>query len=54
MNGKQVKKLKRLHNKFVVQQYRSFAEDVLKPKPKWCPLFLWRILLNLVIKIKYE
>lgn len=34
------------------REQHKFWKEALKPKPKWCPWFLWIFLLKLVLKIE--
>lgn len=60
MNQKQVKKIRQMFNRRYNQEFfktiiqGQFFQKFLKPKPRWCPSFLWRLLLKLMINFDFK
>jgi len=60
MNQRQAKKIRQLFNRRYNQEFfkqivqGQFFKQFIKPKPKWCPEFLWIFLLKLVININFQ
>lgn len=54
MNSKNAKKLKQMYRREVRKEakksLRQFS-DMIRPKPRYIPTWLWRKLLELVIKV---
>lgn len=60
MSGRQEKKIRQLFRKRYNDQFfkqivqGQFFRQFIKPRPKWCPEFLWMFLLKIVINVNFQ
>jgi hypothetical protein len=60
MSGRQEKKIRRLFRKRYSDEFfrqivqGQFFRQFIKPRPKWCPEFLWMFLLKIVINVNFQ
>jgi hypothetical protein len=55
MNGKKSKKIRQEARRIyreTMEELAKFHSEIVKPKPRWFPLWLWLKLLGIFIKIK--
>lgn len=54
MNQKKTKKIRQLYHRNMTGLSQAFVNDVIKPKPKYFPSFIWWFLAGFFIKFYEE
>lgn len=54
MNNYNAKKLRQIHRKTLNRQIDKFFEQVVRPRPRWLPSWLWWKIVNRVLKIQTQ